>query len=68
MSLKQKWIQHLEKNNMSYNEHFVFAMFYGVNCCIAGFYLIVHSILPCFFSTAGSDLVERLSKEFKNRN
>jgi hypothetical protein len=64
MNIKQKWTEHLKENNISYNEHFVFAMFYGVNCCIAGFYLIVHAIFPCFFLTAGSDLVTKLSKTF----
>ena len=68
MNIKQKSIDHLKENNMSYNEHFVFAMYYGINCCIAGFYLIVHSILPCFFTTAGSDLVQKLNEQFKNQH
>lgn len=67
MNLYQKWIQHLKDNNMTYIQHLVFALFYGNLCLLAGFYLIVHSILPCFFPTAGSDLVTKLSKQFKTR-
>jgi hypothetical protein len=64
MNLYKKWIQHLKENNMSYTEHLIFALFYGTLCLLAGFYLIVHSILPCFFATTGSDLVLKLNKRF----
>ena len=47
--------------------HLIFALFYGCCCLLAGFYLIVHSVLPCFFLTAGSDLVTKLSQRFKKR-
>jgi hypothetical protein len=67
MNLRQKWMQHLKENNMTYVRHLVFALFYGTLCLLAGFYLIVHSVLPCFFPTAGSDLVTKLSKKFKTR-
>lgn len=67
MRIKQKWTDHLMQNNMTYIEHMRFAFFYGCFCLLAGFYLIVHSILPCFFQTTGSDLVSRLNKIFKNR-
>jgi len=49
MNLYKKWIQHLKENNMSYTEHLILALFYGTLCLLAGFYLIIHSILPCFF-------------------
>jgi hypothetical protein len=68
MNLKNKWINHLKENNMSYIEHFIFALFYGLLCLLAGFYLVVHAILPCFFQTAGSDLVGKLDKRFKKRH
>lgn len=64
MKIKQKWNEHLKNNNMTYVEHMIFAMFYGMCCLLAGFYLIVHSVLPCFFQTAGSDLVKKLNKRF----
>ena len=67
MNLKKKWINHLTENKMTYLEHLVFALFYGFCCLLAGFYLIVHSILPCFFPTAGSDLVTKLGRRFKKR-
>ena len=68
MTSKKKWINHLKENNMTYIEHMIFALFYGCSCLLAGFYLIVHSVLPCFFPTAGSDLVGQLSKRFKKRH
>jgi hypothetical protein len=63
----QKWIKHLQENNMTYVEHMIFALFYGVCCLLAGLYLIIHSVLPCLFPTAGSDLVTKLSKRFKKQ-
>lgn len=67
MILKRKWINHLKENNMTYIEHMIFALFYGCCCLLAGLYLIIHSVLPCFFPTAGSDLVTQLSKIFKKQ-
>ena len=68
MSLKQKWIDHLKENNMTYIEHFIFALFYGLCCLLAGLYLVVHAVFPCFFPSAGSDLVTKLSKRFKRKH
>jgi len=68
MNLKKKWIDHLKENEMTYIQHLIFALFYGCACLLAGLYLIIHSIIPCFFPTAGSDLVIKLSKRFKNRH
>lgn len=64
MNLRKKWIHHLQSNNMTYIDHLGFALFYGLCCLLAGLLLITHSILPCFFPTAGSDLVKKLSKRF----
>jgi len=66
MNLYQKWNHHLKENNMTYIEHMIFALYYGVLCLVAGLTLIIHSILPCFFQTAGSDLVKKLNKIFSN--
>jgi hypothetical protein len=68
MNLYHKWIQHLKENDMTYLQHLIFAFFYGSCCLLAGLYLIIHSVLPCFFSTAGSDLVKRLNLIFKKIN
>jgi hypothetical protein len=46
----------------------IFALYYGVLCLIAGLTLIIHSILPCFFQTTGSDLVSKMSRRFKRKN
>lgn len=67
MSLKQKWVQHLEENCMSYFEHMCFALFYGGLCLLAAVYLFLHALLPCFFQTAGSDLVSMMAKKFKKQ-
>lgn len=68
MNIRKKWIDHLKENNMSYVEHMIFALFYGLCCLLAGVYLIIHSVLPCFFPSAGSDLVTKLSKRFKKQS
>ena len=60
--------QHLLENNMTYVQHFKFALKHGSLCVIAGFYLIAHAVLPCFFQTAGSDLVKKISKVFATRD
>jgi len=59
--------QHLQENNMTYYQHFKFAMVHGLICILAGLCLIVHSFLPCIFQTAGSDLVQSLAIVFKKR-
>jgi hypothetical protein len=68
MNLKKKWINHLKENNMTYIEHMIFALFHGMLCVLAGIYLIIHSILPILFTTAGSNLVIKLSKYFDKSN
>jgi hypothetical protein len=64
MNIRKKWIEHLRENNMTYIEHLIFALFYGLCCLLAGFYLIVHSVFPCFFPQAGGNIVNRLNKRF----
>jgi hypothetical protein len=65
MNLLSKWKNHLQENSMTYMEHFIFALYHGLLCVLAGCYLIFHAVLPCFFQTAGSDLVAKLNKTFK---
>jgi hypothetical protein len=59
--------EHLKENNMTYYQHFKFAVFHGLVCILAGFCLIIHAVLPCIFQTAGSDLVQSLAIVFKKR-
>ena len=35
-----------------------------ISVLITGFKLITHSILPCFFPTAGANLLTKLKKDF----
>lgn len=63
--LKYKWCKHLSENQMTYCEHLMFALRHGFVCVKAGWYLIVHGILPCFYQKAGSNLIRTLDKTFK---
>jgi hypothetical protein len=63
----KKSIEHLSENNMTYYQHFKFAIFHGCVCLLAGICLILHAFLPCIFQTAGSDLVQSLAIVFKKR-
>ena len=58
-----KSIRHLKENNMGYWEHFKFASKHGTLCIMAGLLLILHSIMPAFFSNTGSNLVNKLNNE-----
>ena len=60
--------QHLQENNMSYFQHFKFAIFHGFVCILAGMCLIALALIPSVFQTAGSDLVQSLAIVFKKRN
>lgn len=68
MNLYKNWILHLKENNMTYIEHLIFALFYGLCCLFAGLLLIIHSVMPCFFPTAGSDLVKKMNRTFNATN
>ena len=67
MNLKKKWIDHLAENKMTYTEHLIFALYYGVLCLYAGVTLIIHSLFPCFYQDTGSNLVSRMGRRFKKR-
>lgn len=59
---------HLEENDMTYWEHFGFASGYGIGCIYYGILLILHSLIPAYFSTAGATLVNKLNKVFTDQN
>ncbi len=64
MILIKRWAEHLKENNMSYWNHFKFAVGHGLCCIKAGVYLCIHGVLPCFRRRAGSKLVRRLNRDF----
>ena len=68
MKLYQSWIKHLKENNMTYIEHLIFALYYGILCLYAGLTLMLHALLPCFYQTTGSDLVTKMSRRFKKKS
>ena len=55
-TLRDKWIEHLEENNMTYCQHFKFAgygaLLIGINCVR----LMIHALLPCFNRKALYDI------------
>jgi hypothetical protein len=59
---------HLTENKMTYYQHLKFAGFFGCLSLLAGFCLIIHALFPCWFQTAGSDLVQSMAIVFKKRN
>ena len=59
---------HLEQNDMTYWEHFRFASGYGIGCIYYGMLLILHSLIPAYFSTAGATLANELNKVFTDQN
>lgn len=66
-SLVNKWKEHLDRNDMTYCKHWVFAVGHGLVCLRAGVYLCIHGFLPCFYRHAGSKLVHHLEKDFVER-
>lgn len=56
--------EHLRRNRMTYIGHMRFAASHGAFCIWAGLMLLVHSVAPCWYERAGSDLVRRLKLSF----
>tara|TARA_B100001778_G_C18197481_1_gene454086 strand:+ start:61 stop:339 length:279 start_codon:yes stop_codon:yes gene_type:complete len=61
-------IQHLRNNDMTYWEHFGFAAGYGVSCLYHGIFLILHALVPAYFSLTGANLTNKLNKVFTEQN
>lgn len=59
---------HLAENDMTYWEHFRFASSYGIGCIFHGILLILHSLIPAYFSTTGAELTNKLNKVFTEQN
>ena len=66
-SLVKKGKQHLTNNKMTYWEHWKFAVGHGVGCLRAGVYLCIHGFFPCWYRKAGTKLVQKLEKDFTER-
>jgi len=54
--LVDQWNGHLEENDMTYCQHFRFAMCGAVNIVYQGIRLAIHSITPCFHRSALMDV------------
>ena len=57
-------VKHLNENNMTYWQHFMFAVTHGIKCIKAGIFLISHAVIPALFAKTGSELVNQLNKNF----
>tara|TARA_B100000497_G_C7571239_1_gene344167 strand:+ start:565 stop:864 length:300 start_codon:yes stop_codon:yes gene_type:complete len=66
--LIRKSIEHLKENQMNYWEHMKFAAGHGIECVKNGLLLIIHSIIPAWFSKAGASLTNKLNKVFTDQN
>lgn len=53
---------------MNYWEHMRFAAGHGIECVKNGLFLIIHSIIPAWFSKAGASLTNKLNKVFTDQN
>lgn len=62
--LVKRWNEHLKENDMTYWQHWKFAVGHGIRCVKAGLYLCIHGLMPCFYRRAGSKLVKRLDQDF----
>jgi len=60
-------IRHLKDNDMTYRQHFMFAVGHGLKCIKAGLLLVCHGIIPSIFQQAGSRLVYKLNKSFTEK-
>jgi hypothetical protein len=56
-------IDHVKKRNITYVEHFIIASFMGLEMIKGGVLLLVHSIIPNYFQSSGSDTIRNLHKK-----
>ena len=61
LRLQEEWLKHLEGNDMTYCQHFLFAA--GGAACIIyhGVKLAIHAIMPCFNRSALKDVQDYAS-------
>jgi len=58
---------HLNDTDEKYFEHFSFAFVNAIKLFATSIALIIHSILPCFFTTTASRNVKIINEKFHNR-
>ena len=59
--------QHLIEADENYLEHFSFAFKNGIRLLGVSLALIIHSILPCFFTTTASRNIRLMNEKFQHR-
>lgn len=64
MTLRQRWVDHLAENRMTYQKHAAFAARHGVACLASGVALLIHAVFPCWHREAGRRARAALSEAF----
>ena len=59
--------EHLDKNDMTYSEHFHFSLCLTSSLFFASIKSFIHTIVPAFFSTATSDFSASLNRMLEDR-
>lgn len=55
-------MSHLKEENVTYWEHWKFAMQFGLVMVLAGGCVIIHAFFPEFFKNTGSSVVRAMAK------
>jgi predicted choloylglycine hydrolase len=58
-------LSHLEENNMTWRQHFVFAMSIVVKLYTAILYLSIHAIFPEIYKKEASSLIRSVNSELE---
>ena len=62
-----QFCKHLKEYNAHYFEHLKIALSFAFKLFGAAIILTIHAFFPCWFEYTGSDIVNKISKEFKIR-
>lgn len=62
-----KFCKHLKEYDANYFEHLKIAFNFAFQLIGAAIILMIHAVFPFWFEYKGSDIVNKISKEFKIR-
>ena len=60
--------EHLENKNLTYKEHLYQSVNYGKCFFIASIKAVIHAVLPCYYQTTTTDLVNELRNDLEKKN
>ena len=61
--LQKIFLDHPQTMNENYLQHFMVAMSFSLRLAYASIVCLVHAILPCLFTTTGSQMIDTLHDE-----